>query len=121
MRHVLIVDDEPRMRTALKLYLEWAGLRVSTAGSAAEALNAAFASLPDVVVCDWNLGAGDSGLMLAHTLRARSPELGILMITGMSEKDLVEPLATLGLDARHGLAKPFTGSTLLARLHACFG
>ena len=120
MKHVLIVDDEPHMRRALRAYLEWAGLGISTASTAEEALRVALECPPDVVVCDWHLGMGDSGVRLAQALRAQSPGIGILLISGMSERDLAEPLSTLGLDTRHALAKPFTGSALLARLHQCF-
>src|SRR4051812_24096509 len=70
--HVLIVDDDPRVRAMLARYLKGEGFRVGEAGDGA-AMRACLArDTPDLVLLDLNL-PGEDGLTLARELRAAHP------------------------------------------------
>jgi len=118
MQHVLIVDDEVGTRQVLKLYLERSGLEVTTAASLAEAISCADARPPDLLLCDWRLGDGSSGLDVIRALRAQREKLAVLVMTGLAGADLIEQLQRIGLDERHVIAKPFRASDLLVRIRA---
>jgi two-component system phosphate regulon response regulator OmpR len=87
--HLLIVDDDRRIRALLSRYLAEQGYRVTTAGNAAEATaclkNFAF----DLIVLDVMM-PGESGFDFAARLRTNSSELAsvpILMLTARTEAD----------------------------------
>lgn len=80
---VLVVEDHRVLAESLEFALNAEpGLDVvGLAGTCAEAEGAAIASTPDVVLLDFHLPDGD-GAELAATLRARSPAVRIVMLTG---------------------------------------
>lgn len=81
---VLVVDDEPSMRRALRALFERAGYRVTEAASAAEALKlAAQPPVPDAVVSDV-LMPEVSGLQFYDSLMERAPDLAgrVVFLTG---------------------------------------
>lgn len=67
--HVLVVEDEPDAREMLAFLLEGAGARVTTAGSASEAMSVLERLRPDVLLSDIGM-PGESGYALIHQLRA---------------------------------------------------
>ena len=73
-RRVLVVDDEPEIRTVLRAYLEHDGFVVAEAGTGAEALRRTLAtdgSAPDIVLLD--IGLPDlGGLDVLRTIRRRT-------------------------------------------------
>lgn len=78
---VLVVDDEPEVRDVVATILRDSGMTVQEATDGQEAL-AAMADTPaDLVITDLTM-PGISGLELARELRARSPQLPILLLTG---------------------------------------
>ena len=80
---VLVVEDEDLLRELVVDVLSDAGLDVVAAGTAEAALDATSRSgMPRAVVTDINLGAGMSGLALADAIRALSPGVGVIFITG---------------------------------------
>jgi two-component system response regulator MprA len=112
---LLVVDDEPPMRAALKRALELGGFEVSLAGDGTEGLDAAAAVRPDLVVLDI-LMPGVDGFDVCRTLRARGDQTPILMLTARdSVADRVEGLEA---GADDYLAKPFALEELLARVRA---
>jgi DNA-binding NarL/FixJ family response regulator len=84
-RSVVIVEDDPFMRSLLAEYLEKAGFLVSTASSAADARRQINAVDPDAVVLDIDLGPGPSGLDIAATLNTEANEVGIVFLTNYSD------------------------------------
>jgi len=88
--HLLVVDDDRDVARALKRQLERLGYAVTLAFSGPEAL-AAFGDggLFSLVVTDYDM-PGMSGVKLAHTLRAATPELPVIMMTGFNSQDLPE-------------------------------
>lgn len=110
--HILVVDDDRRIRELLKRYLTDNGYRVTIAESAAEA-RARLAGLAfDLLVLDVMM-PGETGFELTTSLR-RSSNVPILMLTARDEAgDRIEGLER-GVDDY--LAKPFEPRELLLRI-----
>lgn len=111
---LLLVEDEPGIRSLVARALERAGFAVVQAGSAQEALEAwqARQAPPRVLITDLTL-PGASGRELAERLRMRFPELRVLFISGYTdEPGLAAGLAGLGAKTRF-LHKPFTTARLV--------
>jgi two-component system nitrogen regulation response regulator NtrX len=79
--HVLVVDDEQDIRSALQRVLEYEGMAVSEASSGAEALEQVAAREPDAVLLDIKMPRTD-GLETLAELRRRKPDLPVVMISG---------------------------------------
>ena len=115
---ILVVDDEPAVREALKRALGAEGYQVELASDGAEALEtlgSSSSSAPDAMVLDI-LMPGIDGLEVARLLRRAGNRVPILMLTAREAvSDRVE-----GLDAGADdyLVKPFALQELLARLRA---
>src|SRR5438105_1236106 len=102
---ILLVEDDPYLRDAFKLLLEDAGYPVIEAGTAEEALTAAFAELPRLVLLD--LGLPDQyGLEVARKLRAdaRTRDIRIVALTGRVGPE--EQQACIDAGCTSFLAKP---------------
>jgi two-component system, OmpR family, phosphate regulon response regulator OmpR len=111
--HILIVDDDRRIRELLKSYLGSSGFRVTGASSAAEARQRLEGVDFDLVVLDVMM-PGESGLDFARALRAAKSGVPILMLSALSEvQDKITGLSA-GIDDY--LAKPFEPQELLLRI-----
>jgi two-component system phosphate regulon response regulator OmpR len=112
MPHVLVVDDDRRLRELLSRYLAENGFRVTTAENAANA-RARLKGLDfDLLIVDVMM-PGESGLDLTAALRAKSA-VPILMLTAMGEAD--DRIAGLERGADDYLAKPFEPRELVLRI-----
>lgn len=114
-RRVLVVDDEPIVRSFLARLLEEAGYDVQAAPDGAEALRAALAHPTgfDLVISDIRM-PGMDGWELGRRLRSRWPELPVLYISGYDLEQAI-PSATAFL------RKPFDPSALLDRVARLLG
>jgi two-component system phosphate regulon response regulator OmpR len=84
--HILVVDDDARLRALLQRFLTEQGFRVSTAENAAAA-RAALADMAfDLLVLDVMM-PGETGLELTAALRAEGQEVPILMLTARGAPD----------------------------------
>ena len=112
-QHLLVVDDEPQIRELLSVYLARQGYRVSTAASSEETLKVVKAGGVDLVVLDIGL-AGEDGLGLLTTLKAKKPGLRVVMLTGMGfVEELLEEANQKGADGYVSKVLPL-GELLLA-------
>jgi len=111
--HLLVVDDDRRIRDLLASYLRENGFRVSVSADAAEARNALRGLAFDLIILDIMM-PGESGLSLAQMLRAES-DVPILMLTARSEPEHRVHGLELGVDDY--MAKPFDPRELVLRLH----
>ncbi len=84
MARILVVDDEAGYQSSLRAILTAEGYEVETAGSGRDAIEASQQSRPDVLIADWKLKDRLSGLDVARALRATSPRLPMIIITGYS-------------------------------------
>ena len=110
--HILVVDDDTRLRELLKSFLSRNGFRVTAAGHAGEARQRLAALDFDLIVLDVMM-PGQTGLDFATEIR-RSDDVPILMLTAMGDtKDRIAGLET-GVDDY--LGKPFEPRELLLRI-----
>lgn len=112
---VLVVDDDPGVRTALDRALRLAGYEVTTVADGRAALDSLALTPPDAVVLDLGL-PGIDGLEVCRRMRTASDDTPVLMLTA---RDAVHD-RVLGLDAGADdyVVKPFALAELEARLRA---
>ncbi|MDP3583596.1 MAG: response regulator [Thiobacillus sp.] len=111
---ILVVDDDPGMRTLLEAYLGDSGFTVATAMDGAAMWQALEQGMPDAIVLDLMM-PGEDGLSLARRLRSQS-NVPILMLSARGEE--IDRVVGLEMGADDYLAKPFSPRELLARLRA---
>ncbi|HEX3683644.1 MAG TPA: SpoIIE family protein phosphatase [Bryobacteraceae bacterium] len=92
LQKVLVVDDQPDVREALRLLLKGAGYAIETAESPNDALAAAAYRDHDLIVVDmnytWDTTSGEEGLRLLDHLRAQGRDVPIIAMTGWSTIEL---------------------------------
>lgn len=111
---VLVVDDEPQIRTLLKATLARAGYSIVEASNAREALASKSIDKPDLVLLDLGLPDRD-GLELVGPLAAE-PRSAVLVISARDQTE--QKVAALDLGADDYVTKPFDTEELLARVRA---
>ena len=111
--HLLVVDDDTRIRTLLKRFLGENGFRVTVAGNAADARRKLAGLDFDLIVLDVMM-PGESGVDLTISLR-QTRDVPILMLTALSETD--KRVAGLEAGADDYLPKPFDPRELLLRVN----
>jgi two-component system, OmpR family, phosphate regulon response regulator OmpR len=111
--HILVVDDDRRIRELLKTFLADNGYRVSAAANAAEARDKMAGLAFDLVVLDIMM-PGEDGLSLAGSLRAKGNTTPILMLSALS--DTADRIRGLSTGSDDYLGKPFEPMELLLRL-----
>jgi two-component system KDP operon response regulator KdpE len=111
---VLIVDDEPHIRTLLRATLNRAGYSVIEASNGREALNAKSIDKPDLILLDLGLPDRD-GLELVTALR-QEPRSALIVVSARDETE--QKVAALDLGADDYVTKPFDTEELLARVRA---
>jgi DNA-binding response OmpR family regulator len=114
MKTILVVDDEPKIATLARDYLEHAGFAVLTASDGTSALTTIRQRRPDLVVLDLGL-PGLDGLDVTRELR-RDSTIPIVMLT--ARDDELDKLLGLELGADDYLTKPFSPRELVARVRA---
>jgi len=117
--HILVVDDDDRLRELLRLFLSENGFIVSTAAGAREARGKLRSLSYDLMVLDVMM-PGESGLELARSLRQKGEalirRLPILLLTARAEaEDRIDGLET---GADDYLTKPFEPRELLLRINS---
>jgi two-component system phosphate regulon response regulator OmpR len=114
LARVLVVDDDPGMRSLLEAYLGDSGFSVETAMDGAAMWQILEGGMPDAIVLDLMM-PGEDGLSLARRLRSES-NVPILMLSARGEE--IDRVVGLEMGADDYLAKPFSPRELLARLRA---
>jgi two-component system, OmpR family, phosphate regulon response regulator OmpR len=111
--HLLVVDDDTRIRTLLSQFLQERGYRVTVAANAAEARRKLESLDFDLLVLDVMM-PGETGVELTKSLR-ETRDVPILMLTALSETDA--RINGLEAGADDYLAKPFDPRELLLRVN----
>ena len=101
--HVLIVEDEQRMRELLLRSLTNWGFEASAARSAEEAMRTVDAAPPDIVLLDLNL-PGMDGLQFFQALRQKQPEVQGIVLTGFANIEAAKQ--AVHMDMVEFLTKP---------------
>jgi DNA-binding response OmpR family regulator len=112
--HILIIEDDAKVRLLLRRCFESEGFRVSEAGSGAEAIKRVDAATFDLVTLDLQLPDGD-GFAVGREIRARSA-VPIIMVTGKG--DTIDRVVGLELGADDYITKPFQLREVVARIRA---
>jgi DNA-binding response OmpR family regulator len=115
LSRILVVEDDPIIRTTVEYALKRAGFETLTSGNGAEGLALAQRESPDLIVLDLML-PGLDGYRFAEEVRRTDSETAIIMVTALDQdRDKVR-----GLDAGADdyLTKPFSMDELLARVRA---
>jgi two-component system phosphate regulon response regulator OmpR len=114
--HVLVVDDDERLRRLLVRYLTDHGFRVTAAADAAEARASLRSLRPDLMILDVTM-PGETGLELVDDLRRRGdPELPVLLLTARGAPE--DRIAGFEAGADDYLGKPFDPYELVLRARA---
>jgi len=115
---ILVVDDEPNIRTMLRVCLEGAGYDVTLAASGEAAVAAARRSPPDLALVDLRLGAMD-GLALTRALAQEASTAAVVLITAYATIDnAVDAMRAGAVDF---LPKPFTPAQVLHTVDKVLG
>ncbi len=114
MSKILIVDDEPRIVSTVRAYLEQEGYAVYTASDGPQALKAARAFRPHLIVLDIML-PGIDGVEVLRRLR-QEYDTYVLMLTAKSEE--TDKVVGLMMGADDYMTKPFSPRELVARIKA---
>ncbi|MDH3228774.1 MAG: response regulator [Alphaproteobacteria bacterium] len=112
-RHILVVDDDRRLRELLHRYLSDNGFLVTSASDATDARRLQKGMVFDLIVLDVMM-PGESGLELARALRQMRNNVPILMLTAMGEPS--DRIGGLEAGADDYLPKPFEPRELLLRI-----
>jgi two-component system, NtrC family, nitrogen regulation response regulator NtrX len=115
---VLVIDDEPVVREAVRRVLEKDGLRVAGAEDGASGLAHPAARTCRLVLCDLVL-PDTPGMEVLRSLHAERPDLPIVMITGFATPD--HALRARDAGAIDFLAKPFEAGELLEVVRRVLG
>ncbi|WP_300555181.1 response regulator transcription factor [Maricaulis sp.] len=112
--HILVVDDDDRIRALLKRFLQERGYRVSTAENASRALATMKALEFDLLVLDVMM-PGMDGFEMTEAVRGQS-ETPIMLLTARGEAE--DRIKGLSLGADDYLSKPFEPEELILRINA---
>jgi two-component system phosphate regulon response regulator OmpR len=112
--HILVVDDDKRLRELLRKYLTDQSFRVTTACDASDARAKLSAITFDIIVLDIMM-PGENGLELTNWLRT-SNKVPILLLSAMGESS--DRISGLESGADDYLSKPFEPRELVLRLNA---
>ena len=113
-RRILVVDDEPDLRDAVRVYLEMHGYVVLQAADGEEAMHKVRTALPDLVVLDVMMPVMD-GIAALQRIRTLSA-VPVIMLTVKGDED--DKVRALRLGADDYVTKPFSQRELLARIES---
>jgi two-component system phosphate regulon response regulator OmpR len=113
LQHILVVDDDNRLRELLRSYLSKNGFAVTSADNAGSARRQLESMEFDLIVLDVMM-PGETGLEFARALRKTQNNVPILMLTAMGEAS--DRIGGLEAGADDYLPKPFEPRELLLRI-----
>ncbi len=113
-RHILVVDDDRRIRELIRSYLMENDFLVSVAGTAAEARERMRGVTFDLMVLDIMM-PGETGLELTKSLRGEKRNVPILMLSALADSE--DRIAGRATGSDDYLAKPFEPRELLLRIN----
>ncbi len=117
MKKILVIDDEEWLREMIQLALQQKGFEVIESANGTDGIEKARKELPDLILCDVNMGKVDGYLTLS-ALRTEAPTAAIpfILMTGLADNAGMRHGMELGADDY--LPKPFTTEALYAAVDA---
>jgi two-component system phosphate regulon response regulator PhoB len=116
--NILVVDDEAPIREMVDFTLSADGIGCVGAATLDEAKASIAQAPPDLILLDWMLSRGESGLEFAKRLRTDSRHSCIPIIMLTARDNNADKVAALDAGADDYISKPFSPSELKARIHA---
>ena len=114
---ILIVDDDPVIRTSLRMLLSNAGYSTDTADSPVRAMEVVRRSVPELVLLDMNFSrftTGHEGLTLLRQIKIFAPEVPVILMTAWGSIELaVEGMKAGAFDF---ITKPWDNRNLITRI-----
>ena len=108
--HILVIDDDPRLRDIISICLKAKGFEVTQAGDGEEGLKCLYRQVPDLLLCDVQMPHTD-GLAVLTVVKEKYPHLPVIMISGAGFIHNV--VAALRLGAWDYLIKPLPSLAVL--------
>jgi DNA-binding NtrC family response regulator len=108
---VLVVDDQTNVRGSMRLLLEQDGHAVAEAATVGDALGLAASRSFDVVLSDMRMDGSRDGVTLLHELRAREPDVQVVLVTAFGTID--DAVGAIKAGAYEYLTKPVDPDRLL--------
>lgn len=120
-RSILIVDDEAPIREMIAVALEMAGYDCLEAENAQQAHSIIVDRKPDLILLDWMLPGGTSGIELARRLKREemTGDIPIIMLTAKGEED--NKIQGLEVGADDYITKPFPRASWWRASKPCYG
>ncbi|KAA1183515.1 response regulator transcription factor [Paenibacillus sp. B2(2019)] len=115
MGHILIIDDEPEIRTLIRIHMERAGFQVIEAESGRTAIERMQEYNIELLILDLMMDDGD-GITVLRYLQEHN--LQTIVIALSARREVQDKIATLSLGAVDYVTKPFSPLELLARVQA---
>ena len=116
---VALVDDNPMALSALACAMENAGHHVVAAANGHTLMERLEATAPDILVCDYRLGGGQTGYdVIASARNAFGASLPAIIITGDTDPELMRSMAGKGIDMQY---KPVAFRELQAHIERLVG
>lgn len=116
-KSILLVDDEEIIRCTLRRDIEEMGYSATAVADGETAFAALQEDYYDLVLTDLRM-EGISGIEVLHGAKARSPEIGVIILTGFG--DISSAIEALRSGADDYLLKPYAYADLALRLQNCF-
>jgi two-component system alkaline phosphatase synthesis response regulator PhoP len=114
-KKILVVDDEPMIRKAIKLACEKEGYQIVEAENGNEALRQLEAAKPNLILLDLML-PDISGFDVCRDIRRSDPRVPIIILSAKTEE--IDIVVGLEIGADDYITKPFRARELLARIAA---
>jgi CheY-like chemotaxis protein len=99
--HVLVVDDEAKVRLAMKELLEALGCRVSDVDCTSQAVTRTRVDPPNIILADFRLRGEDHGIAAVHAIRELYPELPALLVSGDTAPERLQEASAAGIQLLH--------------------
>jgi DNA-binding NarL/FixJ family response regulator len=117
MKKVLVIEDQPQMRRNIATILEMEGFEVAVAENGREGLEKAFASLPDLILCDVMMPEMD-GYAVLKALREKASTRVVPFVFLTAKGDKADLRSGMNLGADDYLTKPVSREDLLGAIDA---
>ena len=117
MKKILVIDDEEWLREMIQLALQQHGFEIIEAANGVDGIELARKELPDLILCDINMGKVDGYLTLSSLRNeASTAAIPFILMTGLADSASMRHGMELGADDY--LPKPFTTEGLYAAVDA---
>ncbi len=113
--NILMVEDDENIQELVAYNLRKAGWMVDAVGNGEEGLEMALKQTPDIILLDLML-PGMDGLEVCRRIKAKNPEIPIIMLTAKGEE--TDIIVGLEMGADDYIVKPFSPKVLIARVKA---